>query len=306
MSDVDPQHIASVRRLSRAYVRRLGLAGQGLSRGTVGRTEYHVLGEIADRGTVTNARLLREISIEPGFLSRTLSALEAKGLVTRTPAAGKGRATDLALTEVGRQVFEEMDETVRQQVAALLGDLAPGEPARLVQALQTVDRIIVSGRLNPVTFRDLGSGDLGWIVHRQGLIYAQEYGFDETFEATVAEIGAAFVKSHDPAREKAWVAERDGQVLGCVFLVRRSDEEAQLRLLYVEPHSRGLGIARRLIEECIRFARAAGYRTLRLWTNSVLTAAGRLYDRAGFRMVSQERHSSFGHDLVGQVYELKL
>jgi len=234
--------------------------------------------------------------------------LEARGLVTRTPSEHDARQSVLALTPQGRAAFAPLDQASHDEIAAMLDRLPADERESLVAAMRRVQRLLGGAPEPepPYHLRGLRPGDIGWVVHRQGLLYATEYGWDQTFEALVAEIAAAFVRNFDPARENAWIAEREGEIVGSVFLVRQSDEVAKLRLLYVEASARGLGLGRRLVDECIRFARDRGYRTLTLWTNDVLVSARRIYEAAGFRLVEEERHHSFGKDLVGQNWVLDL
>jgi GNAT superfamily N-acetyltransferase len=188
-----------------------------------------------------------------------------------------------------------------------VADLAPAEQARLIEAMRTVETLLGRKTAPPAyVLRPHRPGDIGWVIHRHAALYAQEYGWDESFEALVAEIGAKFIRDFDIRRERCWIAERDGDIVGSVFLVKQSDTVAKLRLLIVEPAARGLGIGHRLVDECIRFARQAGYRQLTLWTNDILVAARRIYEAAGFRLVLEEKHRSFGHDLVGQNWELDL
>jgi GNAT superfamily N-acetyltransferase len=214
----------------------------------------------------------------------------------------------LALTATGREAFAPLDQAARDQMAGLLEPLSATGRGKLVRAMETVQRLLGGSQepIVPYILRDLQPGDLGWVIHRQGVLYNEEYGWDETFEALVAEIAGAFAKTFDPRRERCWIAEREGEVVGSVFLARASDEVAKLRLLYVEPSARRLGIGRRLVDECIRFARAKGYKMLTLWTNDVLVSARRIYEGAGFELVKEEGRRSFGKDLVGQTWELAL
>ncbi|GEO14155.1 bifunctional helix-turn-helix transcriptional regulator/GNAT family N-acetyltransferase [Microvirga aerophila] len=303
-----PEQIAQFRRFSRFYTRQIGLLDEGLLESEFSLTEVRVLYELAHRTGLTATELGRDLGLDRGYLSRLLKGFEARGLIKRIPIEGDGRQVLVALTDTGRSVFDPLNRASDAQVASILTALSPGERERLVQAMGTVERLLdpntPSG--NCYRLRSLQVGDVGWIAHRQGLLYAQEYGWDETFEALVAEIAASFVRSFDPTRERCWIAEREGEILGSVFLVRQSDEVAKLRLLYVEPHARGLGLGRRLVEECIGFARAKGYRTLTLWTNDVLLAARAIYKAEGFYLVKEEAHHSFGKDLIGQNWDLDL
>lgn len=307
LADGDRQ-IAAIRAFNRFYTRQIGLLDESLLESGFSLTEMRLLYELAHRDGPTAADLCRDLGLDAGYLSRVLSRLEARGLVRRRPSPEDGRQSPLALTAAGRKAFAPVEKATCEQIAALIAPLPAPERERLVKAMATVQRLL--GGLPepkvPYVLRDPRPGDLGFIVHRQGLLYHQEYGWDETFEALVAEIVAAFVKNFDARRERCWVAEREGEVVGSVFLVRASDEVAKLRLLYVEPAARGLGIGARLVGECIAFARAKGYRTLTLWTNDVLVSARRIYQAAGFRLVAEERHRSFGKDLVGQNWELSL
>lgn len=311
MTDTDlATRIQAVRRFSRFYTRRIGLLHGGLLGGPLSLTQGRIIYELAQHGTTTAARLGGELGLDAGYLSRILHGFEAQGLIERRPSDTDGRQILLSLTDAGREAFAAIDARSCEEVGAMLRKLTAAEQQHLVAALDTAEALLGGGGRPepkiPYLLRPHQPGDMGWIVHRHGVLYAQEYGWDERFEALVAEIVAGFVQAFDPKRERCWIAEREGAVVGSVFLVRHSDEVAKLRLLYVELEARGLGIGRRLVDECIRFARQAGYRRVTLWTNDVLIAARGIYQRAGFRQVKEERHHSFGHDLVGQNWELKL
>jgi DNA-binding MarR family transcriptional regulator/GNAT superfamily N-acetyltransferase len=302
--------IQAVRRFSRFYTRRIGVLHEGLLGSPHSLTAGRVIYELAQQPTTTAARLGSELGLDAGYLSRILRGFEAQHLIERRRCDTDGRKSLLSLTAAGREAFAAMDARSREEVGAMLGKLSAAEQDRLVAALETAEALLGgNGRSEPrvpYLLRPHQPGDMGWIVHRQAVLYAREYGWDERYEALVAEIVARFIQAFDPRRERCWIAERDGAVVGSVFLVRHSDGVAKLRLLYVEPEARGLGIGRRLVDECVRFARQAGYRRVTLWTNDVLAAARRIYERAGFRLVKEERHHSFGHDLVGQNWELEL
>jgi DNA-binding MarR family transcriptional regulator/N-acetylglutamate synthase-like GNAT family acetyltransferase len=302
------QHVEAVRRFSRFYTRRIGALREGLLDSPFTLTEGRVVYELAQHATASAAELARELDLDPGYLSRLLKGLEQRGYVLRRPATTDGRQSTLALSEQGEAAFAQINARSRARVAGLLAPLGADDRARLVAALTTVTSLLGEAppRRVPYILRPHQPGDIGWVIARHGALYAEEYAFDETFEALVAEICAQFLKSFDARRERCWIAERDGLNVGCVFLVRQSDAVAKLRCLLVEPGVRGLGIGARLVDECIRFARQKGYTKITLWTNSILLAAIRLYERAGFRLVKEERHASFGHDLIGQTWELEL
>ena len=302
------QHIEAVRRFSRFYTRRIGVLHEGLLDSPFTLTEGRVVYELAHHETTTAAELAKELDLDPGYLSRMLKSLEQRGYLVRRPAEADGRQTILALSEQGETAFAEINARSRAHVGGLLDPLSPDDQARLVEALATVTRLLGDApqRRVPYILRGHQPGDIGWVIARHGALYAEEYGFDETFEALVAEICAQFLKSFDARRERCWIAEKDGLNVGSVFLVRQSDEVAKLRCLLVEPGARGLGSGARLVAECIRFARLKGYKKITLWTNSNLLAAIRLYEQAGFSLVAQEPHRSFGQDLIGQTWELQL
>ncbi len=302
------RQVATVRDFNRFYTRQIGLLEEGLLRSEFSLTEARVLYELAHRDGLTATDLGRDLGLDAGYLSRLLKKFEMRGLVARSPSGTDARQAVLALTQAGREAFGPLNRASQSEIAAMLDRLTAGEREALVSAMGTIRRLLEGGPgpKVPYVLRPHQPGDIGWIVRRQGLLYHEEYGWDETFEALVAEIAGAFVRTFDPKRERSWIAEREGEIVGSVFLVRQSDEVAKLRLLYVEPAARGLGIGRRLVEECIRFARAKGYRTLTLWTNDVLVSARRIYETAGFRLVREERHHSFGKDLVGQYWDLDL
>lgn len=307
-SPAQEEQIAAVRAFSRFYTRQIGLLEEGLYRSEFSLTEVRVLYELAHRDGLTASDLVRDLSLDAGYLSRLLKKFEARGLLSRTASAQDARQAVLALTAAGREAFAPLNQASHDQIAAMLDRLSPQEREKLVRAMGQVRRLLGNAPEpeEPYILRPPRPGDMGWIVHRQAVLYTAEYGWDETFEALVAEIAANFVKTFDPAWERCWIAERDGETVGSVFVVRQSNEVAKLRLLYVEPSARGLGIGRRLVEECIRFAKDKGYRTLTLWTNDVLVSARRIYEAAGFRLVEEERHRSFGKDLVGQNWNLDL
>jgi DNA-binding MarR family transcriptional regulator/GNAT superfamily N-acetyltransferase len=300
--------IEAVRRFNRFFTRRIGVLREGLLHTPYSLTEARILFEIARGEEVSASGLSRELGLDPGYLSRILARLERGGLVDRVRSETDGRRRILSLTSEGEEAFSMLDDRSREEVVEMLEGLSEGDQRRLLEAMQTIEGILEKGFKfsEPFVLRPPEPGDMGWVVQRHGLLYAQEYGWDERFEALVARIVADFVDDYDPARERCWIAEIGGERVGCVFLVRASDTVAKLRLLLVEPRARGLGLGTRLVEECIRFARRTGYKTLTLWTNSVLDAARHIYEKQGFELVEEEGHHSFGQDLVGQNWELTL
>lgn len=308
MDQIAIDQVASLRAFNRFYTRHMGLLDEGLLHSEFSLTESRVLYELAQRDGLTASDLIRDLGLDAGYLSRILKRFEKHGLLAKRPSPADARQSLLSLTPAGREAFAPLDSASRQEIGAMLATLPSGDRDRLLAATETVS-CILAGRpvpSEPYLIRPLQVGDIGWITHRQGLLYTREYGWDETYEALVAEILAAFVKSFDPERERAWIAERGGEIVGSVFLVKKSDAAAKLRLLYVEPSARGLGLGHRLVAECIAFAKTKGYGTLTLWTNDILHAARRIYEAAGFRLVEEESHHSFGKDLVGQTWNLDL
>ena len=302
------ERVGIVRRFNRHYTKQIGLLHEGYLASPFSLAEARVLYELAHREQPTAAELAKSLALDPGYLSRILKTFERRRLLRRTPSKSDGRRSHLVLTARGRAAFAPLDTRSREEIGAMLERLAPAEQSRLVEAMRTIERLLgapAESRV-PYVLRLHRPGDMGWVVHRHGALYAREYGFDERFEALVATIVAQFIERYDPKRERCWIAEKDGEIVGSVFLVRQSKSVAQLRLLLVEPAARGLGIGARLVDECVRFARDVGYRKITLWTNSVLRAARHIYRSAGFRMVHRERHRSFGHDLVGETWELEL
>jgi DNA-binding MarR family transcriptional regulator/GNAT superfamily N-acetyltransferase len=299
-------HIEGVRRFSRFYTRRIGLLQEGLLGSPFSLAEARVIWELAHREAATATGLGADLGLDAGYLSRILRSLEAGGLIERRRSPQDGRQSLISLTGEGRDAFAGLDARSSAQIKGLLDRLPSRDQDRLVDAMGTIEGLLEPAPAEPVTLRSHRPGDMGWVVHRHGVLYAEEYGWDERFEALVAAIVAEFVQHHDPRRERCWIAERGGEPLGSVFLVRHGDEVAKLRLLLVEPRARGLGIGTRLVEDCVRFARRSGYRRITLWTNSVLLAARAIYQRQGFRLLAEEPHHSFGHDLVGETWELEL
>ena len=305
---VPADRIEAVRRFNRWYTQWVGALRGDLLATPFPLPQARVLFELAHRDGVTAAELARDLSLDRSYLSRLLGGLEKRGLVLRARDKRDARRQSLALTAAGRRAFGELDRRSRDEVRGILAPLAPEREKRLLGAMHAIERVLhADGNVDePFTLRAHEPGDIGWVVSRHGALYAREYGWDTTFEAMVAEIAAKFLKAFDASRERAWIAERDGERVGCVFVVSESASVAKLRMLLVEPEARGLGLGRRLVDECIRFARSVGYRELVLWTNDVLHAARHLYVEAGFTLVGEQRHTSFGHALVGQTWSLKL
>ncbi|MEA1675551.1 helix-turn-helix domain-containing GNAT family N-acetyltransferase [Nitrospirillum sp. BR 11163] len=296
--------VAAVRRFSRIYTRRIGVLQDGLLGTDLSLAEGRIVFELAQRPDTAAKSLAMDLGLDAGYLSRLLRGLERRGLIERRADPTDGRQSLLTLTAAGRDLFTLIDGRSRAEVAALLEAIPPEGQERLVQALAQAGALLGGRPAGPAyVLRPHRPGDMGWIIHRQGLLYAREYGWDERFEALIATIAAQFIESYDHRRERCWVAERDGAIIGSIFLVRDSDEVAKLRLLYVEPAARGLGLGRHLVAECLAFAEAAGYRRVSLWTNSVLHSARRIYEEAGFKLVREEAHHSFGKDLTGQYWE---
>ena len=300
-------HIDAVRRFNRFYTRRIGVLRAGLLGSPYRLAEARLLYELAQGGQATASALGRDLGLDLGYLSRLLQGLKRRGLIRARRAAHDGRQSLLSLTAKGRQAFAVLDSRSRDEMASMLKPLGEQDRNRLVVAMRTVQGLLSNEKTDSdVLLREHRPGDLGWVVHRHGALYAEEYGWDERFEALVAGIVAKFVKHFDAARERCWIAESGGERVGAVLVVKQSRSAAQLRLLIVEPAARGRGLGRRLVEECIAFARAKGYRRLALWTQSNLTAARAIYRRCGFRRVRKERHASFGYDLVGEFWQLAL
>lgn len=302
------QQIAAVRRFNRFYTRQIGVLAEGYLQSPFSLAEARVLYELAQGEPTTATELGGALGLDAGYLSRIIGGFAKAGLIVKQPSPSDGRQSLLRLTEAGRAAFTQLDERSRADFAQVLAKLTADERRRLVGALGLVERLLGDAPARPATYmlREHRPGDMGWVIGRHGALYAEEYGWDGSFEALVATIAAEFITRFDPRRERCWIAEIDGEPVGSVFLVRKTDTVAKLRMLLVEPRARGMGIGARLVAECVRFARQCGYTTLTLWTNSILGAARHLYVKAGFQLVESEPHHSFGHDLVGETWELAL
>ena len=300
--------VGAVRHFNRFFTRQIGVLREGLLHSPYSLTEARILFELAHRDNLTASDLCRELGLDAGYLSRILARLEQQGLIDRVRSENDGRQRLLRLTPTGENAFALLDQRSHDEVSEMLNDLSEKDQQRLLKAMHTIESVLDKGFKfsEPFILRLHEPGDMGWITHRHGVLYAQEYGWDERFEALVAQIVADFINNYNPARERCWIAEIGGEIIGAVFVVQASETVAKLRLLWVEPKARGLGLGTRLVKECIRFARRSGYQKLMLWTNSVLIEARHIYQKVGFTLVAQEEHHSFGHDLIGETWELAL
>lgn len=308
MTEPPEERIGTVRQFNRFFTRQIGVLREGLLHSPYSLTEARILFELGQSNQVTASKLGRELGLDAGYLSRILARLEQQGLLEKVRSENDGRQLLLSLTAAGREAFALLDHRSREEVSEMLEDLSEEDQQHLLKAMQTIESLLSNGFKfsEPFVLRPHEPGDMGWVTHRHGVLYAQEYGWDEHFEALVAQIVADFINHYNPARERCWIAEMDGEIIGSVFVVQSSETVAKLRLLLVEPKARGLGLGTRLVEECIRFARRHGYQKLMLWTNSVLLEARHIYEKTGFHLVAEEAHHSFGHDLIGETWELVL
>jgi DNA-binding MarR family transcriptional regulator/GNAT superfamily N-acetyltransferase len=315
---VPEQFVPSMRRFNRFYTRQIGLLNEGLLNSPFSLTEVRTLYELAHREQSTAVELRQELGLDAGYLSRILRKFEKHRWIEKKASDQDARQSLLSLTKGGRKIFKPLEARSTEQVRAILGKLPPAGQNDLVGAMQTIESILdpgsaetkrgeAKGQKPGYVLRRQKPGDMGWVVYRHGVLYAKEYRYDERFEALVAGIVAGFVENYNPARERCWMAESNGQIVGSVFLVEKSKKVAKLRLLLVEPSARGMGIGKRLVAECIRFAREAGYKTIMLWTQSELSAARKIYQQADFQLVSEEPHHSWGRkNLVAETWRLKL
>ena len=314
----DDAHIGAARRFNRFYTRQIGVLRRNFLGSSYSLAEARVLYEIARGEDATTASDIgRALDLDAGYLSRVLRTFEKRGLIRRTASPHDARQSHLALTARGRQAYAPLERRSQHDIGAMLGKLSPHDQSRLIGAMNTIQTLLGGEAVAPspertYTLRAPRPGDFGWIVKRHAELYAQEYGWIEPFEGVCAQIVADFANKHDPAnknapkRERCWIAEMDGENVGCVFLVADSAAVARIRLLIVDPKARGLKLGARLVDECIRFARRAGYKKITLWTHSVLTAARHIYQKAGFRLTSSEERVSFGKPVVSEYWDLEL
>jgi DNA-binding MarR family transcriptional regulator/GNAT superfamily N-acetyltransferase len=297
--------IAAVRHFTRFYTPLIGVFEEHYLKTPFSLTEGRVLYELAQRDATTASELAAGLALDHGYLSRILRRFGEAGLVAKKRAPDDARQSLITITAKGRKAFEPLDKGSRDQVAALLGKLSPTDQERVIGAMARVERLLGASKPapNPIVLRPHQPGDMGWVTSANATIYAQEYGWDISYEALVAKITAEFIENFDPRRERCWIAEMDGERVGSVFVVAKSEQIAKLRLLIIDPRARGLGLGKRLVEECLRFAKDRGYKSMTLWTQSILTAARGIYARAGFTLVAQEPHHSFGADLIGETWE---
>jgi DNA-binding MarR family transcriptional regulator/GNAT superfamily N-acetyltransferase len=307
-SSVPDGQIAAVRAFNRAYTRKIGALDQHIHKSPYSLSEARVMYELAHRDDLSAKEIGSELGLDAGYLSRIVQNFEEAGLISRKPLASDRRQYQLSLTAKGRQAFARLNRNSQEEVAAMLAQLSADDRRRLTEAMATIERLfgLPHPPVKPAILRDPRPGDMGFVVQSQGALYASEYGFDATYEALVAEIVAQFITSFDASRERCWIADIDGSPVGSVFLVKHSDDVAKLRLLAVDRVARGQGVGQRLVAECIGFARACGYRRMTLWTQSILVAARKIYQDAGFSLVKSEPHRSFGQNLIGETWERDL
>lgn len=300
--------IPAVRAFNRFYTRKIGILEEGLLQTRFSLTEIRVLYELAHRDHPTATALGGDLALDAGYLSRILSRMKGLGFISRKPSRVDGRQSLLSLTAKGRAEFDKLDARQNQEVEELVAPLSIAQRAELTSAMETIERLLnPPGPHEPFILRGPRVGDMGMVVAQQARLYQREYGWDERFEALLAKIAGQFIDEFDPTREKCWIAERGGEVVGAIFLVKTEDPEiGKLRMLYVDASVRGLGIGNRLVEECIRFARESKYKKITLWTQSILVGARRIYERNGFNLVKSWPYRDIGHDLISETWELKL
>lgn len=300
--------VAAMRRFNRFYTRQIGLIEPKHLQTDVSLPEARILYELAQRSGISPGDLVRQLGIDPGQLSRTLGTLQRRKMVSRKISSDDGRQAEISLTAKGRATFAELNERSDEFVTDFLRALPSQARADMIDAIGRIEHALAPrpSKRAAVILRPHRAGDIGWIASRHGALYAQEYGWTIEFEAMVAEIGAQFIREFDPLRERCWIAEVNGEPAGSVMLVKQTKRIAKLRLLLVDPETRGLGVGRMLVTECIRFARESGYTSITLWTQSILTAARGIYSSAGFKLIDEQPHHSFGHDLVGETWTLDL
>lgn len=301
---------AAFRQFNRVYTRFIGTVTEQFLHTQYSLAEGRVLYELATRPQPRAKAIAEALGLDAGYLSRILTRFEKAGLVSRRTAKADNRASDLVLTAKGRAAFRTLYTRAEKQARQALEQMPPPARAQFIGAMRTIENIVQPGESasRPFTLRTHRPGDMGMVVALEGAGYVEQFGWDGTFEALVARIVADFLAHYDAARERCWIAEVDGRHVGHVFLVRHPDEPgtAKLRLLYVDPSARGLGLGQALVAECVQFARVSGYGRITLWTQSILQSAHRIYQGAGFRLVREEPHRSFGKDLTGQTWELDL
>jgi DNA-binding MarR family transcriptional regulator/N-acetylglutamate synthase-like GNAT family acetyltransferase len=304
----DKDVIAGIRQFSRFYTRKLGILREGIYSSPYSIGQVRVLYEIAHRKDPTSTEIATELGLDAGYFSRLLRNLEKQKLVKRKPSATDGRQSLLSLTTNGKKIFDQLDDRADAEVGVLLKKLSIPDRKQLTGAMSLIQRLLGNeGKENQCfVLRPHQAGDMGWVVRSHGLLYTAEYGYNDQYEATVAEIVSKFIRRFDPKRERCWIAEMDGENVGCVFCVKESESVARLRLLFVEPKARRCGIGTQLVNECVKFARQAAYRKIVLWTQSDLHDARDIYKKFGFHRVSKKRHSSWGRSLIGENWELSL
>lgn len=307
MTELD-RRIDAVRRFNRFYTKKIGVLQEGLLKSPFSLTQLRILYELAYRQNLKAAELSNDLNLDPGYLSRILGDFEKRGLIERKQSADDARESLLTLTKKGADAFAPLNVRSHDEMAEMLSGLSPTQQNRLLESMESIENLLNIKDEEKVSYilRPHQPGDMGWVIYRHGVLYSQEYGWDEQFEALVASICVKFLQKFDSKRERCWIAEKDGQIVGSVFLVKHTKKIAQLRMLYVEPFTRGLGIGRRLVDECIRFSRQTGYKKIILWTQSNLSAARHIYEATGFKILKKEPHHSFGHDLVSEIWELEL
>lgn len=309
MAPVAKAQIAAVRRFNRFYTRQIGVLDAGHLGSRFSITEARVLYELTHRRRLTAGILARDLGLDEGYLSRMLRRFEQMALLRRDSSREDARVSRLRLTAEGRAAFKPLNTRADKAVRDLLGGVPPAARDEAVAAMGSVQRALVpqsSSLASRVRLRPHRAGDMGWIIHRHGVLYGREYGYDARFEAIVAKVAGEFLEHFDARRERCWIAERDGEVLGSVMIVKKTPTVAKLRLLYLEPEARGIGLGRRLVAECVRFAKRAGYRKITLWTQSSLIAARHIYQTSGFRLVGTKAHADFGPREAAETWERTL